>query len=91
MSSSKATPASALAPVAAPITVTVKVQLKALALPEADGGYSIIVPALPGCFSEADTLDDVQAQVIEASELWLDSMHDQTKDEAVRVARGEAE
>ena len=91
MSTRKANQAPALAPVPAPITIEVKVRLQAIALPEADGRYSIIVPALAGCVSEADTLEEAQANLVEASELWLDAMHDRGKEEAVRVARGEGE
>lgn len=72
-----------------PITVEVKVRLQALALPEADGGYSVAVPALRGCTTEGDTIEEVQANIVEAAEGWLASMHDRYKDEDVRVMRGE--
>jgi hypothetical protein len=38
------------------VTVEVQVRLLALAVPEPDGGYSVIVPALPGCVTEGDTI-----------------------------------
>jgi|GEM_PF-709620 len=74
-----------------PITIEVKVKLQALAIPEAEGGYSIVVPALPGCFSQAETLDEVQDQIADAAEGWLAVAHDLAKDEAVRVMRDEGE
>jgi predicted RNase H-like HicB family nuclease len=73
-----------------PITVEVTVHLKALAIPEADGRYSILIPALPGCYSAADTLDEIEANAVEAAELWLEGAHDDNKDEAIRIASGEA-
>src|SRR3954471_9627933 len=73
-----------------PIVVEVKVRLQAIALPEAGGGYSVIVPALPGCVTQGETIEEVQANVIEAAEGWLAVGHDRNKDEDIRVARGEA-
>jgi predicted RNase H-like HicB family nuclease len=73
-----------------PVTVEVKVRLHALAIPEAEGGYSVIVPALPGCVTEADTIEDVLTNTVEAAEAWLAAGHDHNKDEDLRVARGEA-
>lgn len=72
-----------------PITIDLKVRIQAIALLEADGGYSIVVPALPGCVSEADTLEEVQAQITEAAEGWLAVAHDRNKDEDIRIMRGE--
>jgi predicted RNase H-like HicB family nuclease len=72
-----------------PITVEVTVRLQAIALPEDDGGYSVAVPALRGCSTQGDSIEDVQANIVEAAEGWLASMHDRYKDEVVRVMRGE--
>jgi predicted RNase H-like HicB family nuclease len=73
-----------------PITVEVKVRLQAIALPEPGGGYSVLVPALPGCVTQGETIEEVQANVVEAAEGWLAVGHDQNKDEGIRVARGRA-
>jgi predicted RNase H-like HicB family nuclease len=35
------------------------------------GGYTVRVPALPGCFTEGDTLAEVKRMTKEAIELWL--------------------
>lgn len=72
-----------------PVTVVVNVRLQALAIPEPGGGYSVVVPALPGCVSMGDSIEEVQAMVVEAAELWLESQHDHLRDEALRVALGE--
>ncbi|MBM2827083.1 MAG: hypothetical protein HW403_1147 [Dehalococcoidia bacterium] len=41
-------------------------------LPEEDGGYSVICPALPGCISEGDSLKEALENVKEAAEFWLE-------------------
>jgi len=46
------------------VTVTVQVRLQALAVPEADGRYSVIVPALPGCVTQGDTIEDWGLQLL---------------------------
>ena len=69
-----------------PITVVVKVALQAIALPEDEGGYSVIVPALPGCVSQGETIEEVQANIVEAAEGWLEATHDQNKEQAIRDA-----
>ena len=46
-------------------------RLKVLIRPEADG-FSVSVPALPGCHSQGDTLEEALANIREAAELWLE-------------------
>ena len=72
-----------------PVTVEVRVRLQALAILEPDGRYSVVVPALPGCVTQGETIEEVQEMVVDAAEGWLDVAHDQMKDEATRVALGE--
>ena len=40
--------------------------------PEADGGYSVVCPAIPGCVSQGDSLEEVLANIREAILLCLD-------------------
>lgn len=40
-----------------------------------DGGYTVTVPALPGCITEGDTLDEALANAREAIALYLDDVH----------------
>ena len=47
-------------------------KLKVLVLPEADGGYSVSVPAMRGCYSEGDTLEEALVNIREAAELWIE-------------------
>lgn len=47
-------------------------KLKVLVRAEDVGGYSVSVPALPGCHSQGETLEDALANIREAAELWLE-------------------
>lgn len=66
------------------VTLEVRVRIQAMALREADGRYSVSVPALPGCLAQGEHLDEVLANVVEAAEGWLAVAHAQSKDQAVR-------
>ncbi|MGH7201691.1 MAG: type II toxin-antitoxin system HicB family antitoxin [Planctomycetaceae bacterium] len=60
------------------ITVEVAVTLTAIVRPEPEaGGFSASIPALPGCHTQGDTLDEVQANLREAAEGWLAVAHDE--------------
>lgn len=39
---------------------------------EPEGGFTINVPALPGCISFGDTFEEAMTMIAEAMELWLD-------------------
>ncbi len=41
---------------------------------QGDGGYHASCPALPGCHSEGDTLDEVVSHMREAIEVYLESL-----------------
>ena len=70
------------------VAVDVAVVLTAIVRPEPDaGGYSASIPALPGCHTQGETLDDVRANLREAAEGWLAVAHD---DALVRDAAGDA-
>lgn len=59
-------------------------KLKVLVVPEAVGGFSVSVPAMRGCYSEGETLEEALVNIREAAELWLES---QTE----RVSRADSE
>jgi len=42
--------------------------------PQEEGGYTVTVPALPGCISEGDTYDEALANIRDAIALYLDSL-----------------
>jgi predicted RNase H-like HicB family nuclease len=61
----------------APVSVEVAVTLTAIVRPEPDvGGYSASIPALPGCHTQGETLDEVRANLREAAEGWLAVAHE---------------
>ncbi len=39
-----------------------------------EGGYTVTVPALPGCISEGDTYDEALANIKEAISLYMESL-----------------
>lgn len=39
-----------------------------------DGGYTTIVPSLPGCISEGDTFEKAKTNIADAIELYLQDM-----------------
>ena len=59
------------------IVVDVTVNLTAIVRPEPDaGGYSASIPALPGCHTQGETLEEVRANLREAAEGWLAVAHE---------------
>ena len=60
----------------APLAVDVAVTLTAIVRPEEAGGYSASIPALPGCHTQGETLDEVRANLREAAEGWLAVAHE---------------
>ncbi|HLN32415.1 MAG TPA: type II toxin-antitoxin system HicB family antitoxin [Gemmataceae bacterium] len=54
-------------------------KLKVLIRPEAVGGYSVSVPALPGCRSQGETRDEAMQNIKEAAELWLEVTAERTQ------------
>jgi predicted RNase H-like HicB family nuclease len=44
--------------------------------PSDEGGYTVYVPALPGCISEGDTVDEAMRNIREAIELYLEPVED---------------
>ena len=45
--------------------------LKAIIHTAEEGGFWAEVPALPGCLTQGETLDELKANLHEAIELWL--------------------
>jgi predicted RNase H-like HicB family nuclease len=45
--------------------------LRALIHSTEDGGYWAEVPALPGCVSQGETMDELRSNIREAIEAWL--------------------
>jgi predicted RNase H-like HicB family nuclease len=51
-------------------------KLKVVLEPSEEGGYTATVPALPGCISEGDTMEEAVANIREAIELYLEPQDD---------------
>jgi len=50
--------------------------IKIILEPSEEGGYTVIVPALPGCVSEGDTREEAIKNIREAIELYLEQAED---------------
>ncbi len=51
-------------------------KLNVILEPSDEGGYTVIVPALPGCISEGDTREEALKNIREAIELYLEPVED---------------
>lgn len=51
-------------------------RLQVILEPSEEGGYTVTVPALPGCISEGNDVDDALVNIREAIELYLESVED---------------
>lgn len=51
-------------------------KLKVVLESSEDGGFTVYVPALPGCISEGDTREEALANIREAIELYLEPTED---------------
>ena len=45
-----------------------------------EGGFWVDVPALPGCYSQGESVDESLQNVTEAIELYLESLRDEGRD-----------
>ena len=45
---------------------------KVVLQPSEEGGYTAIVPSLPGCVSEGETIEEAMDHIREAIELYLE-------------------
>jgi predicted RNase H-like HicB family nuclease len=50
--------------------------LKIVLEPSEDGGYTAIVPVLPGCISEGESKDEALRNIREAIDLYLEPVED---------------
>ncbi len=51
-------------------------KLRVVLEPSDEGGFTVYVPALPGCISEGDSRDEALANIREAIDLYLDPVAD---------------
>ncbi|MBU0694073.1 MAG: type II toxin-antitoxin system HicB family antitoxin [Candidatus Omnitrophica bacterium] len=50
--------------------------IKIILEPSEEGGYTAIVPTLPGCISEGDTREGTLKNIREAIELYMEPVED---------------
>ena len=58
------------------VVMEANMNLKVILEPSDEGGYTVIVPALPGCISEGDTKEEALANIREAIALYLEPVED---------------
>lgn len=51
-------------------------RFKIILEPEAEGGYSVSVPSLPGCATQGETLEECLKNAKEAISLYIQSLTD---------------
>jgi predicted RNase H-like HicB family nuclease len=51
-------------------------KLKIILEPSDEGGFTALVPSLPGCISEGNTREEALANIKEAIELYLEPVED---------------
>ena len=51
-------------------------RLRVVLEPSDEGGFTVYVPALPGCISEGDSAQEALANIQEAIELYLEPVED---------------
>jgi predicted RNase H-like HicB family nuclease len=65
-------------------------KIKAIIHSAEEGGYWAEVPALPGCITEGDTMEEVMANLNDAIEGWLDVANShyaiEANDQVVEIA-----
>lgn len=49
-----------------------KMKVRVVLEPSDEGGYTAVIPGLPGCISEGETKDEALANIREAIELYLE-------------------
>ena len=55
--------------------------------PEPEGGFTVIVPSLPGCISQGETQEEALKNIREAIELYLEPIEDETIASEQRVIK----
>ncbi len=62
-------------------------KLQVILEPSDEGGYTIYVPALPGCISEGDNIDEALENIQEAIELYLEPVEKDITDDKDIIIR----
>jgi len=62
-------------------------KLQVVLEPSDEGGYTVYIPALPGCISEGDSIDEALANIQEAVELYLEPVETDIADSQDMIVR----
>ncbi len=62
-------------------------KLQVILEPSEEGGYTVYVPALPGCISEGDNIDEALVNIQEAIELYLEPVEEDITDNKDIIVR----
>jgi predicted RNase H-like HicB family nuclease len=54
-------------------------KLRVVLEPSDEGGYTAVVPSLPGCISEGDTREEAVANIEDAAKLYLAPVEDDSE------------
>ncbi len=60
--------------------MSIPLTYKVLLRPEPEGGYTVNVPALPGCITYGETLEEAKHNAQEAIELYVESLKEHGED-----------
>jgi antitoxin HicB len=55
--------------------------------PEDAGGYTAMIPDLPGCMTQGETLEEVVINIDEARQLWIETVYFSNKKDIPRPSR----
>ena len=66
------------------VAENVMLEFDTIILEDETGGYIAFVPALPGCHTQGDTLQELIENVREAIELYLETLTEEEKKELLR-------
>ena len=71
------------------MTLVVATQYNVFLESDPDGGYVAIVPALPGCYSQGETVEEALTNARDAIQLTIDDMRERERvpDPAGEIAR----
>jgi predicted RNase H-like HicB family nuclease len=58
-------------------------KIKAIIHPAEEGGYWAEVPALPGCITEGDSMDEVINNIQDAIQGWLEVANESKKPDSI--------
>lgn len=48
------------------------------------GGYVVFIPALPGCHTQGETIEEALRNIKEAAELYLETLSEEEKNELLK-------